>query len=130
MRPLPGTTSVAFHTFPVTGSGNLDPFVAEFNLDTKTATDCFDVFSQCIDLGTIKVTVLDAGHPVLTDVQASSQLDLRQVGCLAELTKPVGPDLIEHTFLMGIHRYPVNRTLGQHLLNILHHYDSPFRILR
>lgn len=27
----------------VAGSGDLDPFVAEFNLDTKPAADCFDV---------------------------------------------------------------------------------------
>jgi hypothetical protein len=97
----------------VASSGDLDSFVAELNLDTKPAAKRLDVFPQSIDLGTINVTVLDAGHPVLADMQASSQLDLRQLRGLAELPKPVSPDLIDHALLVGIHSCPVNRTLGQ-----------------
>lgn len=84
----------------VAGSGDLDPFVAKFNLDTKPATDSFNVFPQCVDLGTVNVAVLDPGHPVLADVQPRSQLDLCQLGCLTELPKPVRPDLIEQELLV------------------------------
>ena len=97
----------------VASSGDLDSFVAEFNLDTKPATQCLDVLSQGVYLGTINVTVLDAGHPVLADMQTPSQLHLRQVRGLTELPKPVGPYLIDHALLVGIHSCPVNRTLGQ-----------------
>jgi hypothetical protein len=70
---------------PVTPSGDLDSFVAQLYLDTKPAAERLDVFPQGVDLGTINVTVLDAGDPVLADMQAHSQLDLREVRGFTEL---------------------------------------------
>lgn len=45
-----------------------------------------------------------------------SQLDLRQVGCLTELPKPVRPDLIEQVLLMGADSNNVNRPPRQEFL--------------
>ncbi len=53
----------------VAASGDLDPFVAEFNLRTKPATDRFNILPQRVNLSAVNVAVLDPGHPVLADVQ-------------------------------------------------------------
>lgn len=100
----------------VVRSGDLDPCVAEINLDTKPATDGFDIFPQGIDLGTVIVAVLYPGHPVLAHMQTRSQLDLLQIRRLTELPKPVRPDLTEQELLASVHSNPVNRPLSQEFL--------------
>jgi hypothetical protein len=88
----------------------------------KGASQGFDVSTQSVDLRTLKVTALKAGHSVLAHVQACGQLNLSELGSLTQFAELVGADLVEHASLVGVYRSSLDRAPLHDIAHPLCHY--------
>src|SRR5699024_2690148 len=97
----------------------------------ELATDGLDVTANGADLRAIQVALLDLRNLSLPDADAFCQLRLRESGPLAQLAQTVGTDLSEHPLLVRLDTHPVDRVLGNEILQSLCHWShSPLRLFR
>ena len=80
----------------------MDAFVSVLDFNAQSAAERFDVLAQRVDLSTLDVSVLDARHAVLTDVEPCGQLDLCEARSLPELAEPVRAHLFEQASLVRL----------------------------
>ena len=84
----------------------------------------FDATTQGIDLGVFGIVSVDAGHPVLADVEPFCEVDLDQGGLLTQFTQSVDENVFQHPTLVLVHRFAIDGSFVQHVPQAHAHHRS------
>src|SRR5699024_1019904 len=100
------------------------PLVFEFVLRVQRTAERLDATTQGVDPGALDTAPLDAGHPVLADVEPFCEVDLDQGGLLTQFTQSVDENVFQHPTLVLVHRFAIDGSFVQHVPQAHAHHRS------